>query len=647
MQISKSAPEVPSAVPRHHGGMLHNFRRYVADTDRCVSEFDAELSLRNRGVRFIHLIDFQEIYAYLAPYLLHREERRPFINRHHQACELLSNPVEKIFFPLGTLAEVSSFVQQIRRRMEALHRITLATNLDRAMDEFLSFFLQEHFLDKNRANEWLEASKNSSGGSRLLTLQTQALDLLSDFEKGASMLHRLLTQESVVEVQRIIRQHPPDINTVHYRNFLNELQQIRASRKKTVYATDFSNMVDAANASMAIALNERFNSPNPAGAPWMFFKVVTDTNSLFKLSDLFERQLIYRDYHGFDLRLFETARDVLLKRFLRKASELGGRELINTLTNSAGKVRNALRDLEFLAADCNVTPEQLLEGMVGLPTGQDITGVAQNVTKLLEGVRDLQLPKGLLQRRLLSAEARDELGEAHDRSEIVARPYSARGVIELQGLLQSVEKVIEDIDVINVDLTSGQKSYSKREWNPVLTIEALGFERKISRDSDNRIDRLEVVWKKSGELVFRADRVLDVCTVSWPTALGAAQQIPILASLFGSDEPVEGLAIFLDGREQRFRTVRLLSPIADRDDCVFIRADARSLAYVTELFSTDPEYTLISGLIFPGAIKNPEILLMVQFFASLGLARIPNRLLVDALDRFYRLAAPETSRRRT
>jgi hypothetical protein len=641
------------AAPPHIGAPhpsitkgLGELRRYAHFIESSVDAFSHERSLRRRGIEFIYFVDFQEVYNYIAPFFLHPNEKRPtFLHRFFAARDLFENSTEPIYFPLGTLVEISSFVQKIKGRVQSLYRVTLAQDLDRATQEFVNFFRAERFLEPKAVSEFIESVGGGSPSAGLIRIQRDALALLSDFEAGASRLHALLTKGNVFDLSSVHQSVRLDRD--FYRRIFDELKEIRRPRPWPRGAGDLSNSVDAFNISFAVALNDHFDNlkerRNGEGAPWRFSKIITDTRSFFTLRHKLDSQLTYKNYHGFDVPLFESCEDILHKRALGKLVASGRKQEVFKLATSARQAKNALIRLGFIADERGMSSEEVLQWLIEPSAARELSLLTE-ARDIVEELRDFSSEETSILGDVLRRSAREDLAVTpHLLNESVDRPYAPQSVIAVRSLLDSIESVVAKTERIGFELTQPQRSYEAGVWNPLLSIENLGYQRRLTESKDRTAD-LRATWTltKTGEAdpSFTLDVYSECAALSWPTSADLDVSLKaIIASLslldVSENRVTSLLLIDFRGHETLVPSPLDLTQLdlarPEFHEVAFFRIDFPKVAFTAELFSVDESYVLTSGVLVSLPLGEGELSFLLKAVGLLARSFVPENLLRDEM----------------
>jgi hypothetical protein len=646
MNMDLSLQAANSPRPRITKG-LHEFRRYAEFVEGSIDSFSHDRSLARKGLTFVHFIDFQEIYNYVAPFVIHpREGRDAFLNRFIGAQELFENGKELFCFPLGTLAEVSAFVKKLRDRVQLLHKVMIAPDLDRAAHDLATFFEHERFLEPNAIRDFF-VSQGESSAARLTKIQSDALVLLSDFEVGASRLLALLEKNNTFDISTLLREHPVHLRQADYNHVLASLKEIRRAGGRPESAGHLRHVADAFNTCFATVLNDRFDVRDERGAnrdrkPWFFFKILTDTNSLFTLSHELDSQLTYRDYHGFGVPLFERCDQVLLKRRLSLIVAAGKSEQLEKLATAARTAKNALMRLGFMAEDRGMSSEQLLDWLAEPPAASELS-LAFAARSIVDDLRAFAVEDSTILGRLLKDRAKEDLAlNPRLVQESATRPYSPQSVLAVSSLLDSIESVVRKTEHIEFELTPPQRKYSAGVWNPLLTLESLGFQRELI-EAPGRQSELKATWmlsrRSDSAAYIRIDIYQSFLSFAWPTAADLEMVVNVInehSALLNPDDriPRSILSVDQDGREYWLKGIRLSDLNLGESEfhqSAFIRIDFLRVGVTAELFSVDINCNLTTGLLMTLPVSPDELIFMIKVYRALTYSEIPFKLLLDGV----------------
>jgi len=625
MKLIGRQHERPQLLPQRTLTELESLSQlsgFIKFVEGAVDAYTNEQLLRDRELSFVYLLDFQEIYAHVAPFLDYQPDSEARLSRHLPAREFFSNLEESFYLPLGTSVELSLFLRKIAKRVEALHEITLTEDLHAATDQLVKYFETEAFLKDDGPGATLEAV-GLSDDARLHAVHAEALQLLGDFESGLGKLLAIVTHPKLFRLEDELGDFPFALNSERYHLILHELQARRQRDR-----AQLANRADAFNIALAASLNRHFDHHFTAGRlpRCNIFQVVTDTLALLTLDDHIDIQLQYTRYQE-PINILHRLDDVLLKRRLSHLHSSEGFSAVTGLGSLAREAKTGLAQLRAHSRSHGGSPLDsilgVLEKSVQDPDWHRISGLeGRAVAKLREFVVRAREISGSLGDKVLRQEILSPRAAPTAHSKL--RPYSPAGVRRLYGLIEQVDNALRSFDSF-----AGQIEVEKRSkpLHQLLTLENLGLVELRETSADSFQWTLQ--RRSDGRALLTVTILSDVVVFGWPTTKGLDDALEAAQSALATltyDIPRRFLAIYADGAEyevglEEGEAIDLES--LDRERVAFCRLEGLQAAFVSELFSSDKSYELLTGLI----LESPNVRLATDLYLSLGPAPLPQQLL--------------------
>jgi len=580
----RERPRPDNQVPR--------WRQLVELCVSCASAFfDEEALSRTHNVQIAYLIDFDEIHCFLSPWFKSRATEEN-IAAYPVVAAIFEAPAYPFLFSPGCIVELTSFLEHVKQASADLFDTVCAETESRARSALYSFF------EQSQGESRLEIADADllRAADTLAEIQGIATASLGRINTGIRKLRSLLSHPLALKIGSIVDPTEFRMSMDGFRMNTDVLASFPAAGRK-----QRSNRIDAHNICLADALNEHFRARKPEcpDSPIYFFKVLTDTPTLYRAQGRLQLIIRYTDYFGQSMGLLEPAEHALLKRRFQALSEKDNDEIIEELLSSGSAALSSLQisQRHFLRG------RDSLDAMILylLPAG---TGRTRRY-----GRRELEHFRNILRfagaaRRAISPEMR-LLTEKSDRLPTDERPSYWPSAPEMcEEVLSSIDELNQVIEAWN---TLGW-TYSKLQNDPVSVLTELedtvkmgsfGYESTTKADGGEFVVLLTSsqatrLGKQGCKLEFvRLSRVDGSIVVSWPRIWRAdgelvvalnvlrrqypeSAEFPITASCM-DDTIVTGN--FCDSKQlreliARSRWIRLLAP--DFDYHVEISCDSEA-----------------------------------------------------------------------
>ncbi len=580
-------------LPRTFHTNLNDFRDFLSFLDDNLKSFSNEASLRQeKGVRFVYLVDFQEIYYWLAPYLrLTLDVPEPVLARHLTCRAFFENIDEDFALPLGTLAELAVFLRTLKAAVGLLREAAAAEDPAAALDELITYFAAQRFLSEPRSLALI----SGGDGSRQFAAQAKLLAILSNYESALSKVAALLSHRHLCPLRPMAERVDPEYFGERYRDALLELSN--ASEKRKI----FGNKADAYNLALLCSLNSgsaRTDAQAEHGDP-ICFKLITDTKSILRLpqGSTIDAELTLRKAFGlpFSVRLLEQYEAILLKRLVKKYAMANGDHAIGDMlvwTTRALTAFDSLRRRAIASVDVEAFFESLMDPKI-LTDRDAILKSRSNILTLYEFFAKEKELTGDFRPMI----AREQLlaGFPAD-ADVAPSQLVAQSVAAVDDAISTVYKLMHAADPTGLKLTPLQAGSSDEEWiNPVLSLKQLGYEVKKSVRSGDWT--WELIGVEANKVVLRIESQSSsppCWTITWIALIPLLRLIDLVLEggflRAGSDEKlaVYVLGPFDEQRSTDVTTETLVRFISGVGNPGFVRVESKAMAFIAEIFSVAP-----------------------------------------------------------
>ena len=575
------------------------------NSNAFLEEYDAA---KAGNAEYVYLVDFQEIYTYAAPFFdnpnFYSElPEQPQLSNYVSVAELFDGMEEQFALPLGTLAELSKFLQHLRVNIEYLSAATHSVDADEAIGNLVNFFEAEQFFGSRGEAGVLELSnKGEYSNLSLVSVQEEALRILSNYESGLNKILYILTHKNMLNLTELVSSHPFTLPEETYRSVKAGIRAVRHGGRK------FSNIVDAFNLSFTIALNDHLHDRyrgKHLERP-ILFKLLTNTEALFRLRNYgaLALQMKYMDFFGSEVELLDSYERLLAKRLWGKLLADRGIRYLRTFTRLINTTRLAISSLGDLAEEYRIEPRELFHRLMS-PKDKEDRRLIVDSHPYIEQIREFfEIDTRISNDLLFRENRRNLLASSEARPHIDLPQLASARVSALKGQMQSIDRVMQGMDTLGFKLTPLQKGDDSQSWvNPVVSLDTLGF--RVDTMQDGEIVRWEVVEKRNKGVVLRIEfnQNTGYWSFSWSSQRSLSQTLEILReAILSLPQSAHNLKIMMMDAYRKEWTVetnarQLLQLEYDPERVIFFRSDFGVHAFVTELFTMSADIDLESGLI--------------------------------------------------
>jgi len=595
-------------------GDLHQFLDFLRKTNEA-SEAETWLSTR-RNARFIHLIDFQELFDRIAPYMEHPLKHTPILARHFTSRRFFDELEEEFTLPLGTLAELSNMLRHIRRNVRHLMEVALTRDSDRALRSFVRYFRTEGFLEEGRILDWASESNTVSEQGEPFALQRKASQILVNYERGLTALLSILKSNLLIDLHDL----PTDLHATQFQEQYREVYGVLTGEGPQTRKR-FGNQADAFNLSLTATLNRALLTRSTT--PPIALKLVTDTNTLLDLPRNSSLTLAFTlrnfDGTGRNVEILDPYEVVILKRFSRRYIEHHGFEKFQEFSELTERASRSARRLEdaFFSPDQEVDPQEYISSLL-MPGNKRDRARLRQIHKYIEHLHTFFLQEREISGSFRLREERQQLMPFP--SGFAPATFAAESISSIDKLIRSIYAVIQKNDPIGSKQSPFQLGDETRDWNPLLSLERLGYRAALGPTEEAPNLLVEISEGFEGASIFRMERSTGLFISTWPTTLPLTQcldtiaqedlfRLPALSQLTVRASSIFGEELYTSCPSSDLGNIltNLLNP-------TFIRIEGEGFAFIIELFSTNEGFDLRSGLM----TKTLDIELNKRLFFALG-----------------------------
>ena len=576
---------------------LDEYSNYLVFVSNCVSSFQNEHEFEARNGQIIHLLDFQEVRAYLAPLLRLPSDKSPNVAKYFRAANYFSLAQdEATFLPLGSIAELSKFITNLASQVARIKEVLASKDIHGSLERFQEYFEAEKFTDR-RLLELLPSS-TVHGQENVLQLHSRAVSILSHYEQALVFLKQLLERHSEADLPRVLSRFPAPFSLDRYTQIRQALHALRRRRRS-------NNQIDAFNVAFVLELNDHFASlaRRPEFKGKYFFKLLTDTDALYRLRNEPSIQITYNDLYGLRLRVIDRIDHAVYKRALRRYCELKGFREVLDFRDRVEVANTSISRLREAARENGLDPDSAFRSI--FQNELDEKAKERNYTL----AKSLELPVRRLcefmetERKIVSLVASSEqTGWAALPSRQIPTAGSASGVAVsvVQSLMSDVRQLARLYEYGDLAPKRIRRDLAARRGpllNPAITFEKLGYEIDVQRQSF----ALRQIQNSAKEVVIRFED--GVFSGYWPTVLEPAKTLlgiqETLESLNTDPEAEVGIReIDRLGRSNLYGcAVKKIAKTPVPNDLAFIRVDSNSCTFTSEFFARPAGYVLKTGVL--------------------------------------------------
>lgn len=368
----------------------------------CARDVMADDVLRDQhGVRFVHLVDFDQIHKFLSPWFSNVDV---FADSnvgasYPVASALFSTNAAPYFLSPGCMAEMTDFLNKVLHRTTALRRSILTQGPQEEKGLLVKYFMvagAPHHREHRSSSLLREAE--ALGQEHVVSLAS-----LERVSIGIQKLRSLLVGNCAAEI----------LQYANDESFMFSIEDLRANREAIEKIPNrgdrtHNNLIDAHNITLADSLNRHFleRSKSDPSHPIYFTRILTDTPAIYKARDDLELRLSYVNYFGHKIELFEPAEHLLVKRKLHTLVARGNAEDVEELLQSAAAALASLEITRWQLAKSGAPIDAMIYDLLPAPRGGD-TG-----SRLRRHFADLSRFAHVLRRTVA-----DEIGTLSDRDQ--------------------------------------------------------------------------------------------------------------------------------------------------------------------------------------------------------------------------------------